>query len=159
MLEYRGLVFLFLIREVSDSNLFLNIIIRDSLRSLHAIAEEAPQITTWVLSAHPAGVSCRSSIKWSLLSWVGWEGDVCLLSNVLLFTELFWMCRDTSIGIAADFVLDVWGEISGVGKIFFVHNSLQTGPLAHPASYPMVSGGPFLGDKAAGACNWPPTFI
>jgi len=28
---------------------------------------------------------------------------------------------------------------------------VQTGSEAHPASYPMGTGGPYLGDKAAGA--------
>jgi len=34
-----------------------------------------------------------------------------------------------------------------------------TGSGAHPASYPMGTGGSFLGGKAAGSWSWPLTSI
>jgi len=41
-------------------------------------------------------------------------------------------------------------------EIFF---SPQTGSGAHPAPYPMSTGGSFLGGKPAGARSWPLTSI
>jgi hypothetical protein len=35
---------------------------------------------------------------------------------------------------------------------------VQTGPGAHPASYPMGAGGSFPGGKAAGVWSWPLTY-
>jgi hypothetical protein len=43
----------------------------------------------------------------------------------------------------------------GRGKNFL--HIVQTGSLAHPASYPMARGGYFPGGKAAGAWSWPLT--
>jgi len=37
----------------------------------------------------------------------------------------------------------------GSDKIFSLRHRIQTGPGAHPASYPMVTDGSYLGDKAA----------
>jgi hypothetical protein len=39
---------------------------------------------------------------------------------------------------------------AGAGN-FSLHHRVQNGSGAHPASYPMGTGGSFLGDKAAGA--------
>jgi len=36
-----------------------------------------------------------------------------------------------------------------------MNNRVQNGSGAHPASYPMGTGGSFLGGKAAGAWSWP----
>jgi hypothetical protein len=36
-----------------------------------------------------------------------------------------------------------------------LHHRVQNGSAAHPASYPVGTGGSFLGGKAAGAWNWP----
>jgi hypothetical protein len=38
-------------------------------------------------------------------------------------------------------------------------DSIQAGYEAHPASYPMGTGGSFPGGKAAGASSWPLTSI
>jgi hypothetical protein len=54
--------------------------------------------------------------------------------------------------------LDGRGSIPGRGKISLRH-SVQTGSEAHPASYPMGTGGAFPGGEAAGAWSWPLTFI
>jgi hypothetical protein len=40
-----------------------------------------------------------------------------------------------------------------------LHHCIQTGSGAHPASYPMGTGGSFPGGKAAGAWGWPLTSI
>jgi len=39
------------------------------------------------------------------------------------------------------------------------HHRVQTGSGAHPASYPMGTGGSFSEGKAAGTWSWPLTFI
>jgi hypothetical protein len=52
---------------------------------------------------------------------------------------------DSSVGIA----MDGKGSIPGRGKI--LHHGIQTGSGAHPAFYPMGTGGSFPRDKAAGA--------
>jgi hypothetical protein len=38
---------------------------------------------------------------------------------------------------------------------FSLHHRVQTGSVAHLASYPMVTGGSFPGGKVAGAWSWP----
>jgi hypothetical protein len=65
--------------------------------------------------------------------------------------------RDNSVGIATRLQrMDGHGSIPGRGKIFFsLLHSVQTCYGAHPASYPMGTGGFFLGCKAAGAWSWP----
>jgi hypothetical protein len=40
-----------------------------------------------------------------------------------------------------------WGSIPGRGKEFFLFHSVQTSSGAHPASYPMGTGGSFPGVK------------
>jgi hypothetical protein len=57
--------------------------------------------------------------------------------------------RDSSVGIATGYGLDGQGLIPG-RDVSLLH-SVQTGSGAHPASYPMGTGGSFPGDKAAGA--------
>jgi hypothetical protein len=47
------------------------------------------------------------------------------------------------------------GSIPGGGEEFFFRHHVQTGSGAHPASYPMGTGGSFPGDKAAGAKGSP----
>jgi hypothetical protein len=46
--------------------------------------------------------------------------------------------------------------LAGAGN-FSLHNRVQNGSGAHPASYPMGIGGSFSGCKAAGASSWPLT--
>jgi hypothetical protein len=47
---------------------------------------------------------------------------------------------------------------SGAGN-FSLHHGVQNGSEAHPASYPMGTGGSFPEGKAAGAWIWPLTSI
>jgi hypothetical protein len=58
--------------------------------------------------------------------------------------------RDSLVGIATGYGLNVRGSILGKGKWFYVFHSIQTGSGAHQASYTMNTGGSFLGRKAAG---------
>jgi hypothetical protein len=44
-------------------------------------------------------------------------------------------------------------------EMFSLLNSVQTGSVTHPASYPMGTEDSFPGDKAAGAWSWPLTSI
>jgi hypothetical protein len=64
-----------------------------------------------------------------------------------------WSC-DSSIGIALGYGLDDWGSrirfLEGAGN-FSLHHRVQNGSGAHPASYPMGTGGSFPGGKAARA--------
>jgi hypothetical protein len=47
------------------------------------------------------------------------------------------------------------GSIPGTDKRCSILNSVQTVSGAHPASYPVVIGGSFVGSKPAGVCSWP----
>jgi hypothetical protein len=55
-----------------------------------------------------------------------------------------WIFLETK---AVSWVTGVWFT---VGQDFSLHQHVQTGSGAHPASYPMCTGGPFPGGKA-----WP----
>jgi hypothetical protein len=61
--------------------------------------------------------------------------------------------RDNSVGIALGYGLEDRGSrvrfSVGAGN-FSPHHRVQNGSGAHPASYPMGTGGSFLGGKAAG---------
>jgi hypothetical protein len=61
--------------------------------------------------------------------------------------------RDVSVGIALGYRLDDRGSRvrfpSGAGN-FSLHNRVQNVSGAHPASYPMGTGGSFLGVKRPG---------
>jgi hypothetical protein len=62
--------------------------------------------------------------------------------------------------MATDYGLyDQWIEVRvpGGGQEFLLPHFVQRGARAYPASYPMNTGGSFLGDKAAGAWSWPLT--
>jgi hypothetical protein len=52
----------------------------------------------------------------------------------------FWS-RDISLVMATGYGLDGWGSIPGTGKRYSILHSVQTGSVAHPASYPMGIGG------------------
>jgi hypothetical protein len=62
--------------------------------------------------------------------------------------------RGSSVGIAQDYGLQDRGWKfrfpAGAGN-FSIHHRVQNGSGAHPASYPMGTGGSFPGGKAAGA--------
>jgi hypothetical protein len=47
--------------------------------------------------------------------------------------------------------LDDQVSIPGIGKFFSLFHSVETGSEVDPASYPMDTGGPFLGSKEAEA--------
>jgi hypothetical protein len=62
--------------------------------------------------------------------------------------------RDSSVGIALGYGLDDRGSrvrFSAGARNFSLHHRVHNGPGAHPASYPMDTGGAFPGGKAAGA--------
>jgi hypothetical protein len=48
--------------------------------------------------------------------------------------------RDSSVGRVTGYGLEGWGSFSVRGKGFSLFHSLQTGPGAHPASYPTGTG-------------------
>jgi hypothetical protein len=56
--------------------------------------------------------------------------------------------RGSSGSIVSDYGLDNRGSIPDRGRRFFSSPYVQTGSGAHPASYPMGTGGPFPGGKA-----------
>jgi hypothetical protein len=72
------------------------------------------------------------------------------------------MNRDSSVGIALGYGLEDRGSKVrfpvGAGN-FSLHNSVQKGSGAHPASYPMGTRGSFPEGKTAGAWSWPLTSI
>jgi hypothetical protein len=52
------------------------------------------------------------------------------------------------------------GFSSRQGRVSFsIGHSIQTGSVAHPASYPMNTGGSFPGGKVTGSWSWPLTTI
>jgi hypothetical protein len=57
---------------------------------------------------------------------------------------------DSSVGLATGYGFDGRASILGRARDFSLLNSVQTGSGAHPASYLMCIGGPFLEGKAAG---------
>jgi hypothetical protein len=58
------------------------------------------------------------------------------------------MGRGSSDSIVSDYGLDDRGSIPDRGRGFFLYLCIQTGSGAHPASYPMGTGGPFPAGKA-----------
>jgi hypothetical protein len=61
------------------------------------------------------------------------------------------MSRHSSVGIWVGYGLDDRDSIPSRGKRFFLLHSIQAGSVAHPASYPMGTGGSFLRSGAAGS--------
>jgi hypothetical protein len=57
---------------------------------------------------------------------------------------------DSSVGIATRYGLDGQASILGRASDFSLLNSVQTGSEAHPVSYLMCIGGPFLEGRATG---------
>jgi len=53
--------------------------------------------------------------------------------------------------------LNVYKQLPAVAGNFSLHHLVKNGSGAHPASYPMGTGGSFPGGKAAGAWSWPLT--
>jgi hypothetical protein len=77
-----------------------------------------------------------------------WDAD----SQIRHFetTENSWVGQDSSVGIATRYGLDGPGIESRWGGGARFPPSVQIGPRAHPASYPMGTGS-FQGGKAAEA--------
>jgi hypothetical protein len=77
------------------------------------------------------------------------------VTRILLneFEDVIVKSRDSSVGIALGYRLDDRGSRVrfpvGAGN-FSLHHRVQTGSGAHPASYPMGTGGSFTRGKAAG---------
>jgi hypothetical protein len=67
--------------------------------------------------------------------------------------------RDSAVGIATSYWLDEQKSEfeSRWGQEFSLLHVVQTGFGVHLTSYPMGTGGSFLGGKAAGAWSWPHT--
>jgi hypothetical protein len=70
-----------------------------------------------------------------------------------LIILIIYKSRDSSVGIALGCGLDDRGSMvrfsEGAGN-FSLHHRVQDGSGAHPASYPVGTGGSFPGGKAAG---------
>jgi hypothetical protein len=79
--------------------------------------------------------------------------------NFIFIVYLSTKSRDSSVGIASGYVLDSWGLIPGRGKGFSLLHRVQIGSRAHPASYPIGTGGSFPGGKTLGLeANHSPPF-
>jgi hypothetical protein len=88
----------------------------------------------------------QKSVNWLLKCTPKYE--YCKIS--LLLTEF--VSWDSAVGIATGNGLDgPRGWSSSPGSVRNFLHVVQTGPGAHPASYPMGTGGSFSGGKAAGA--------
>jgi len=66
--------------------------------------------------------------------------------NFSSYSEWLWVGRP-----------DDWSSIPDGGWESFPHHRVQTGPEAHPASYPMSTRWSFLVSKATGTRSWPLT--
>jgi hypothetical protein len=71
---------------------------------------------------------------------------------------IFYLLYNISVGMALSYGMDdrdskVWFP-AGAGNLS-LHHRVDTGSGAHPAFYPMGTGGSFHGGKAAGAWSWP----
>jgi hypothetical protein len=92
---------------------------------------------------------CRTNEKeWTMMTewhrrWAKQQKIRRARFNFLLSKRWKWMSWDTSVGIATGYGFDSRGLIPGRGKRCSVVYSLQTGSGAHPASYPMGTGGRF----------------
>jgi hypothetical protein len=82
------------------------------------------------------------------------ESMMMMMICTQLKLKLIWVHHcDRSCGssgsIVSDYGLDDRGSIPDKGRgLFFSSPCVQTGSEAHPASYPMSTGGPFSGGKA-----------
>jgi hypothetical protein len=75
---------------------------------------------------------------------------ISIFANACLSGE----SHDSSVGIALGYELDDRGtrvRFPGEAGNFSLHHRVQNGSGAHPASYPMGTGGSFLRGKAAEA--------
>jgi hypothetical protein len=61
------------------------------------------------------------------------------------------LLRDSSVGIATDYGLEIVVRIPAGAENFSLHYRVQTGSEVHPASYPIGARGSFPGNKADGA--------
>jgi hypothetical protein len=76
-----------------------------------------------------------------------------------LYAFLISQSRDRSVGIALGYGLGSRVRFPAGAGNFSLHHRVQNGSGAHPASYPVDTGGSFPEDKAAGAWSWPLTSI
>jgi hypothetical protein len=84
------------------------------------------------------------------------------LKSIMFYFSILLHCiqaGNSIVGIATGYGLEDWGVgvWVPVGQEFSLLHVLQTGYGAHPASYPMGTGGSFPRGKAVGAWNWPLT--
>jgi hypothetical protein len=94
-----------------------------------------------------------------LTSWAttSFFSRITLLHQVIylvcaFFSVCFWQTRN--ILVCHHIIM----FLAGAGNFSLLHR-VQNGSWAHPASYPMGTGGSFPGSKAAGAWSWPLTSI
>jgi hypothetical protein len=74
-----------------------------------------------------------------------WANPICCTSHMNVYSFYFYQI---SVG---------WSGVqisAGTGN-FSLHHRVQNGYGAHPASYPMYTGGSFPGGKSAKAWTWP----
>jgi hypothetical protein len=95
----------------------------------------------------------RSVVDQNILWAIGVNNYICVCNHLHKFTCTIMGSRNSSVGIATGYGLDdrevgirvpVWSKCS-------LLRSVQTGSGAHPASYPMGTGGSSPGGKAAEA--------
>jgi hypothetical protein len=98
-----------------------------------------------------------------LPSTSSWRGILSIGTNLLLWLNLRLllsrvnvkvMSLDSSVGIATAYGMDdrmIRVRFAVGAGNFSRHHRVQTGSGAHPASYPMGTGGSFPGIKAVGA--------
>jgi hypothetical protein len=92
-----------------------------------------------------------------LISYISSRRSVC--------TEWRWSISTPSIMYSNSIKPKIWVRLNArvcfpaEARHFSLFHNIQTGPGAHPTSYPMGIGGPFPRGKAAGTWNWQLTSI
>jgi hypothetical protein len=95
-----------------------------------------------------------------LIALLAWQIDILMNNNVFTLCYNRKKSRDSSVGIVHGYGPDDRGSrvhFPAEAGNFSLHHRVQNGSGAHPASYPMRTGGSFPGGEAAGAWSWPLT--
>jgi hypothetical protein len=119
---------------------------------------------------------CICSLEWLIWFWLTFQHLLFVVKFGFMKVVSFWdhFCdtlsfqpllqilksQDNSVGIVTGHRLDDWIiaiRFPAVAGNFSLQYCVQTGSGAHPASYPMGTGGSFPGSKVATVWSWPLT--
>jgi hypothetical protein len=95
--------------------------------------------------------NCLGEIRWEAKVILPQAYCITLPRDIALWTSIVF--TRVLIRLRVSFCLRWIAKSSNVSAFSFLH-VVQTGSEAHPASYPIGTGGSFPGGKAAGAWSW-----